>query len=415
MEFTHSPRTVELQRALEAFMAEHVLPNERRYEVELAALASPHGQPQIMEQLKAEAKRQGLWNLCLSEEPWGAGLSPAEFAPLVEIAGRSLIGLEALNCAAPDTGNMELLALFGTPEQQRRWLEPLADGKLRSCFAMSEPDVASSDPTGLRARIDRDGDGLVLNGRKWYASGATDDRCELILFVGRSNDGVDPHRRHSIVLVPRSAPGLTIVRDLGFFGYHDKFGHAELLFENVRVPVSSVLGDEGAGFAQAQARLGPGRIHYGMRVIGMAERALELLCRRALERAPFGQSLADQSLVHEWIARSRAAIDQARLLVLYTAWQIGEVGSRGARTSISSVKFAVLQSAFDVIDRAVQIHGAAGVSEDFPLARMYALCRSLRIADGPDEVHLRTVARAELGKYRVPVSAADGPRTTDGS
>jgi acyl-CoA dehydrogenase len=397
--FEHSQRSLELQARLGTFMAERVIPSEAEYERQLAELPSPHGQPAVMEELKLEARELGLWNICLPHGRWGAGLSVPEFAPLVEIGGRSLIGLETMNASAPDTGNMELLSMFGTPDQQDRWLAPLAEGRIRSCFAMTEPEVASSDPSGLLLNADRDGGHYVLNGRKWYASGATDDRCQLILVIARTNEGADPRQRHSLFLVPRDALGLTIVGDHGFFGYHDKFGHAELRFEDVRVPIESVLGGEGAGFAQAQARLGPGRIHYGMRVIGMAERSMELLCRRAWEREPFGRALADRSVVQGWIARGRAGIEQARLLVMYTAWQIENSSPKEARNWIAMVKFAVLESAFELIDRAVQVHGAAGVSDEFPIARMYALCRSLRIADGPDEVHMRTVARAELKKY----------------
>ena len=400
MDFRNSPRSIELQAALRTFVDDEVIPREGQYEQQLAALASPHGQPAVMEELKARARATGLWNLCIGERPWGPGLTPTEFAPLVEIAGRSLIGLEAINSSAPDTGNMELLAQFGSPQQQQRWLRPLADGQIRSCFAMSEPAVPSSDPTQLAATIEQRGDELVLEGTKWFASGATDDRCAVFFFLGRSNEGPDPRRRHSIVLVPRDTPGLTVVRDLSVFGYHDKFGHAEVRFDQVTVPRSAMLGQECHGFTQAQARLGPGRIHYGMRVIGMAERALELLCRRALTRAPYGVPLAEQSSVHDWIAQSRAGIDQARLLVLHTAAEIERVGAKGARTAISMVKFAALSSCFEVIDRAIQVHGAAGVSDDFPLARMYTLCRALRIADGPDAVHMRSVARAELAKYQ---------------
>lgn len=400
MVFEHSLRSLELQARLREFMTDRVIPSEAEYERQLAALDSPHGQPVVMEELKREARELGLWNICLPHGPWGSGLSVPEFAPLIEIGGRSLIGLEAMNASAPDTGNMELLWMFGTDEQQQRWLAPLADGVIRSCFAMTEPDVASSDPSGLSLRGELAGDEYVLNGNKWYASGATDDRCQVFLVVARTNDGDDIRRRHSILLVPRDTPGLEIVADHGFFGYHDKFGHASLRFDDVRVPASSLLGDEGAGFAIAQARLGPGRIHYGMRVIGMAERALELLCQRVLVRAPFGAPLADRSLIHQWIAHGRAGIEQARLLVMHTAWQIEQASPREARHWIAMVKYAVLESAFEVIDRAVQVHGAAGVSDEFPIARMYALCRSLRIADGPDEVHMRTVARTELQRYR---------------
>jgi acyl-CoA dehydrogenase len=399
MDFEHSPRSRELQERLREFIEARVIPSESVYESQLADLPDPHGQPAVMEELKAEARGLGLWNLCLPHDPRGAGLDVMDFAPLIEIGGRSLIGLEALNSSAPDSGNMELLSMFASEEQKAAWLDPLCAGEIRSCFSMSEPDVASSDPTGLRVAAVRDGDEYVINGRKWYASGATDDRCEVFLVVVRTNEGEDVRRRHSILLVPKRTAGLTIVRDDGYFGYHDKFGHAEVGFENVRVPVANLLGEEGAGFAQAQARLGPGRIHYGMRVVGMAERALELLCLRALDRAPFGAPLADRSVIQDWIGRGRAGIEAARLLVLKTAWQIERDGARGARASIAIVKFGALGAAFDVIDRAVQVHGAAGVSDRFPLARMYALSRSLRIADGPDEVHVRTVARAELARY----------------
>jgi acyl-CoA dehydrogenase len=399
VDFEHSTRSLELQERLRRLVAERVIPSEGEYERQLAELASPHGQPQVMEELKREARSQGLWNLCLPHAPWGAGLGAIDFAPLIELGGRSLIGLEAMNSSAPDSGNMEMLAIFGSPEQQERWLTPLAEGTIRSAFVMSEPDVPSSDPTCLRVAAVPDGDGYAIDGRKWYASGASDDRCEILLVVVRTNDGDDPYGRHSILLVPRETPGVTIGVDHGFFGYRDKFGHPEVTFENVRVSRESLLGVQGQGFVHAQARLGPGRIHYGMRVVGMAERALELLCLRARERAPFGSALADRSVIQDWIGRGRAGIEQARLLVLYAAWQLERGGSRAAREAIAMVKFAALESAFEVIDHAVQVHGAAGVSDRFPLARMYALSRALRIADGPDEVHVRTVARAELRRH----------------
>jgi len=399
MEIRFSEESVALQRNALEFMDRHVLPNEAVYERQLAGMGN-RGQPPVMEELKREARSRGLWNLFLCHGPHSSGLTNHDYAPIVEIAARSPIGLEAMNCSAPDAGNMELLDIYGTDEQKRRWLDPLLDGVIRSCFAMTEPDVASSDPTGLSASIDREGDELVINGRKWFASGIYEVNCEVILFVGRSNEGAQPHKRHSVVVIPRETPGIKLVRDIPMFGFHDKHGHGEVLFENVRVPVSSFLGEEGTGFQVAQARLGPGRIHYGMRAIAIAERALEMLCRRALSRSPFGKPLAEQSLIEDWIARSRIAIDQARLLVLNAARKIDTEGSKAARKEIAEVKVAALDAAWQTLDRAVQIHGAAGVSDDTPLARMWALARALRIADGPDQVHLRSLARAEIRKYR---------------
>lgn len=399
MEISFSDKSLQLQRSAREFMERSVLPAEPVYERQLAEMGN-RGQPAIMEELKREAKERGLWNLFLCHGPHSAGLTNFDYAPIVEIAARSPIGLEAMNCSAPDTGNMELLDIYGTDEQKKRWLEPLLDGRIRSCFAMTEPEIASSDPTDLSASISRDGDELVVNGRKWFASGIYEENCEVILFVGRSNEEAERHKRHSVVIIPRDTPGVRLVRDIPMFGFHDKHGHGEVLFEDVRVPATSYLGEEGTGFQVAQARLGPGRIHYGMRAIAMGERALELMCRRALARSPFGKPLAEQSLVEDWIARSRIAIDQARLLVLRAAHMIDTQGTKAARREIAEVKVAALDAAWQTLDRAVQVHGAAGVSDDTPLARMWALARALRIADGPDQVHLRSLARAEIRQYR---------------
>lgn len=399
MEIAFSEKSVQFQRSALEFMEQYVFPSEAVYERQLADMGN-RGQPAVMEDLKREARARGLWNLFLCHGPNSAGLTNFDYAPIVEIAARSPLGLEAMNCSAPDTGNMELFDIFGTDEQKKRWLEPLLDGKIRSCFAMTEPDVASSDPTNLSASIRKEGDELVINGRKWFASGIYERNCEVILFVGRSNDRNERHKRHSVVVIPRETPGVRVVRDIPMFGFHDKHGHGEVLFDNVRVPADSYLGEEGAGFQVAQARLGPGRIHYGMRAIAMGERALELMCKRALVRSPFGKPLAEQSLIEDWIARSRIAIDQARLLVLRAAFVIDTQGTKAARGEIAQVKVAALDAAWQTLDRAVQVYGAAGVSDDTPLARMWALARALRIGDGPDQVHLRSLARAEIRKYR---------------
>lgn len=399
MDFEFSQRSLALQKELTAFMADCVYPHEATYERQLAAAADRHALPPIMRELKTEARRRGLWNLFMPHGDWGAGLTNLEYAPLMEIAGRSIIGPETINCSAPDTGNMELLALYGTPEQQDRWLRPLLEARIRSAFAMTEPDVASSDARNIRSSIVRDGDELVINGRKWFTSGVLDPDCRLIVFMGVSDPGADPYRRQSMVLIPRDTPGVTVVRDLPVFGYVDRLGHGEVLFEDVRVPAASVLGELGAGFAIAQGRLGPGRLHYAMRVLGFAERALELMCRRALTREAFGGPLARQGVIQEWIARSRIEIEETRLLVLKTAWLIDAHGNRSARTEVAAIKVSALATAQRVLDRALQTHGAMGVSDDTVLARLYALTRALRIADGPDEVHLRTVARRELRRY----------------
>ncbi|MFF3372401.1 acyl-CoA dehydrogenase family protein [Streptomyces sp. NPDC002680] len=399
MDFGLSPKAEELRTRMAAFMAEYVLPAEAVYDRQLAEADDPHELPPIMRELKEKARAEGLWNLFLAHGDWGAGLTNLEYAPLAELAGRSVMGPEVFNCSAPDTGNMELLALFGTPEQQDRWLRPLLAAEIRSCFAMTEPEVASSDARNIRTRITRDGDEYVVNGHKWYTSGIIDPDCRLIILMGVTDPDAPTYRQQSMLLIPRDTPGITVLRDLPMFGYTDRCGHGDVLFEDVRVPVDAMLGGEGDGFALAQGRLGPGRMHYAMRAVGFAERALELMCRRTLTRTAFGGALAEQGVVREWIARSRIEIEQLRLLVLKSAWLMDTQGNSAARTEVAAIKVAALEVAHRVVDRAVQAHGAAGVSDDTVLARLYAITRALRIADGPDEVHLRTVARRELAKY----------------
>lgn len=356
--------------------------------------AGGHELPPIVQVLKSQARERGLWNLFLPDE---SGLSVTDYAPLAEITGRSPhLAPEALNCAAPDTGNMEVLHMFGTPAQQQQWLEPLLNGEIRSGFAMTEPGVASSDATNIATRIDADGDDYVINGRKWWTTGAMDPRCRILIVMGKTDPEAEIHRQQSMVLVPMDTPGVKIERNLTVFGYTEQPGHAEVSFTDVRVPRSNLLAEEGMGFAIAQARLGQGRVHHCMRAIGMAERALDLMCDRALERVAFHKPLAGQGVVREWIARSRLAIDQARLLVLQTAWVIDKDGAKAARQHIAGIKAVVPQMALDVVDRAIQTYGGAGVSQVTPLAEMWAGLRTLRIADGPDEVHLRDVARLEL-------------------
>lgn len=399
MDFGLSPRADELRSRMAAFMEEYVLPAELVYDRQLAEADDPHELPPVIRELKEKARAEGLWNLFLAHGDWGAGLTNLEYAPLAELAGRSIIGPEVFNCSAPDTGNMELLALFGTPEQQDRWLRPLLAAEIRSCFAMTEPEVASSDARNIRTRITRDGDEYVVDGHKWYTSGILDPDCRLIILMGVTDPDAPSYRQQSMLLIPRDTPGITVLRDLPMFGYTDRCGHGDVLFEDVRVPVSSLLGGAGEGFALAQGRLGPGRMHYAMRAVGFAERALELMCRRTLTRAAFGGTLAERGVVREWIARSRIEIEQLRLLVLKSAWLMDTQGNAAARTEVAAIKVAALEVAHRVVDRAVQAHGAAGVSDDTVLARLYAITRALRIADGPDEVHLRTVARRELAKY----------------
>ncbi|WP_404850286.1 acyl-CoA dehydrogenase family protein [Dietzia kunjamensis] len=393
MEFAHSQRSIELQENMWELMREHVFPAEPVW----AEYLREHGDnayPPVMEDLKAEARRRGLWNLFLPE--W-SGISNLEFAAVSEITGWSpVIAPEAINSQAPDTGNMETFHLFGTDEQKDKYLEPLKEGRIRSAYAMTEPDVASSDATNIQTVIRREGDEYVINGRKWWITGIADTRCEILIVMGKTDESAETHRQQSMVLVPRDTPGLTIERNLPLFGYQDQHGHCEIVFDNVRVPVSNLLGEEGAGFAIAQARLGPGRIHHAMRAIGMAERALALMVDRAKSRNAFGGSLASQGVVQEHIANSRIEIDQARLQVQHCAWMIDTVGAKEARFEISAIKVIAPQVACAVIDRAIEIFGGAGVSGDTPLAYFYAWARALRIVDGPDAVHRRTIARGEL-------------------
>jgi acyl-CoA dehydrogenase len=400
MDFALSPRAEKLHKRLEAFMDECVYPNEALYQQQIAESGDPHVHAPVLDELKLQARERGLWNLFLPHETEGSGgLSNLDYAPLAEMTGHSPLAPESLNCSAPDTGNMELLTMFGTEEQKERWLRPLLEGEIRSCFAMTEPAVASSDATNISLRIERDDDHYVLNGHKWWISGAARERCRVAIVMGKTDPDAPPHRQQSMVLVPMDAPGLQNLRSLPVFGYQDNEGHCELVFEDVRVPVDHLLGEEGGGFAMAQARLGPGRIHHCMRAIGVAERALELMCRRVRERTAFGKPLAEQGVIQQWIADSRIEIEQVRLLVLKTAWLMDTAGNKGARIEISAIKVAAPNVALRVIDRAIQAHGALGVSNDAPLASMYAHVRTLRLADGPDEVHRMSVARRELRKY----------------
>lgn len=400
MDFEISPKAKKLRAELERFLEEKVFPAEQAFVQEIHDSGDPHHVPVLLASLQAEAKRRGLWNLFLPHAtPWSEPLLNLDYAPLAELTGWSFIASEVLNCSPPDAGNMELLAMFGTPAQKEQWLKPLLDAEIRSCFAMTEPDVASSDATNISLRIDRDGDEYVLNGKKWWITGAADPRCRVALVLGRSNPAASRHSQHSIVLVPMDTPGVEIGRSLSTFGFMDREGHNELTFTDVRIPVANILGEEGKGFAVAQARLGPGRVHHAMRAIGSAERALELMCRRVSSRQAWGKPLSEQGVIREWIARSRIEIEQARLLTLKTAWLIDEVGSKEARTEIAAIKVAVLDMASKVIDRSIQAHGGAGVGPDVPLSAMYTINRWLRIGDGPDEVHLRSIAREELNKY----------------
>jgi acyl-CoA dehydrogenase len=404
MDFNLSAKTTEYATKLQAFMEAEVFPAESVYEhqrAQLAASGKPHGVPAVVEELKVKARALGLWNLFLphSHDPHH-GLSVVEYATLAEITGWSPdLAPEATNCAAPDTGNMELLDMFGNDAQKKMWLEPLLDGRIRSAFAMTEPDVASSDARNIQTSIVRDGDDYVINGVKWWTTGAMDERCAILIVMGKTNPDADAHHQQSMVLVPMDTPGVTVVRNLTVFGYVDQHGHAEVSFKNVRVPVSNLVGAEGEGFALAQARLGPGRIHHCMRAIGMAERALSLMIKRAMVRETFGSALIKQGVIQEWIATARIEIEQARLLVLKAAWMIDTVGAKGARKEIAAIKVAVPQMAERVIDHAIQSYGGAGVCQDTPLAAMYAGIRTLRIVDGPDEVHIRDIARLEIKPY----------------
>ena len=395
MDFAYSEKVNTLRERLIAFMERFIYPNEQTYRDQIKASGNPHHHSEIVDELKAKAKAEGLWNLFLPDEEYGAGLTNLEYAPLAEIMGRVPWSSEVFNCGAPDTGNMEILAQFGTPEQKQQWLRPLLDGEIRSAFAMTEPDVASSDATNIQLTILREGDEYVLNGRKWWISGAGRERCKIFIVMGKTDpEGSDRHRQQSMVLVPRGTPGLTIVRSLPVMGYLDNESHSELLFENVRVPVSTLLGQEGSGFAIAQARLGPGRIHHCMRSVGAAQRALELMAHRAATRVAFGKALSEQGMVQDWIARSHIEIEQARLLTLKAAWAIDTLGKKAAKNEIAMIKIAVPEMYTNVVDRAIQLFGGAGVSDDFPLAGMWANARTMHIVDGPDEVHKRSLARS---------------------
>ncbi len=400
MLFPLSPRVEDLKRRLSAFMEEHVYPNEEVFERQLNELPSRWHVPPIIEELKRRAKAERLWNLFLPKADDPHALTNEEYAHLCEIMGRSPIGPECFNCSAPDTGNMETLIRYGTDEQKERWLKPLLDGEIRSCFAMTEPAVASSDATNIRSEMRREGDEYVINGRKWWTSGALDPRCKIAIFMGRTNPDAPKHQQQSMILVPMDSPGVTVLRPLTVFGYDDApHGHAEVVFENVRVPASNILLGEGRGFEIAQGRLGPGRIHHCMRLIGVAERALETMCRRAMSRTAFGKTIAEHGVTRHWIAESRMEIDQARLLTLQTARMMDMVGNKAARAEIAMIKVVAPNVAQRVIDRAIEVCGGGGVSQDFPLAYAFARARSLRLADGPDEVHRETVAKLELRKY----------------
>ena len=402
MNLEPSERGNDLRQRLLEFMDSHVYPAESTYREQMDAAGDPHAHPQIVEDLKAAARDRGLWNLFLPHRtPWSPEpLSNLDYAYLAEITGRSMhLAPEALNCAAPDTGNMEVLALFGTPAQQEEWMVPLLNGEIRSAFAMTEPDVASSDATNIELRIERHGDDYVLNGRKWWISGAASGRCKIMIVMGKTDPEAPRHLQQSMILVPMDTPGVTKVRDLPVFGYQDREGHSELRFDDVRVPATNLLSEEGSGFAIAQARLGPGRIHHCMRCIGIAERALDLMCKRVTTRVAFGKPLADQGVIREWIADSRIEIEQARLLTLKAAYMMDTVGHKGASIEISAIKVVAPNMALRVVDRAIQAHGGGGVSDDFPLAEMYAGLRTLRFADGPDEVHRRQVARQEIARH----------------
>jgi acyl-CoA dehydrogenase len=404
MDFAYDTTTTELQERLTAFMEEFIYPAEETFFEQRAKMGDRWSSPAIVEELKAAARAQGLWNLFLPRtHEYGAGLTNVQYAPLAEITGRAVwLAPEAINCSAPDTGNMELLSLFGTDEQKAQWLEPLLAGKIRSAFSMTEPAVGSSDARNISLSITRDGDEYVINGRKWWTSGAMSPRCRLLIVMGVTDPDAETYRRQSMILVPKDAPGVSILRSTSVFGYDDGYhgGHAEIVYDDVRVPVENLLGEEGDGFRIAQERLGPGRIHHAMRTIGMAERALELMIERTASRSTFGRPIIEHGVVERWIAEARVKIEQARLLTLKTAWLMDTVGNKGARIEISAIKVAAPEVATWVIDRAIQAHGAGGVSQDFPLAELYAVARSLQIADGPDEVHLMSIARRETRDVR---------------
>ena len=404
MDFSHSDKVRELQERIQAFMDAHIYPAEKDYHDELERnrrAGNPWQVTQVVENLKKRAKAEGLWNFFLPHSDRGAGLTNLEYAPLCEIMGRSHIAPEVFNCSAPDTGNMEVLARYATPSQQQEWLTPLLEGKIRSAFAMTEPNVASSDATNIQSSIVRDGDSYVINGRKWWTSGAGDPRCEILIFMGKTNPEAGRHNQQSMILVPMKTPGVKVLRTLTVFGYdHAPHGHAEVDFQNVRVPVENLLLGEGRGFEIAQGRLGPGRIHHCMRTIGVAERALELMCKRSQERVAFGKRLSEQGVTLERIADSRIMIDQVRWLVLNAAYMMDTVGNRAAKAEIAMIKVAAPTMTLQVLDWAIQMHGGAGVSDDTPLAALWAAARTLRFADGPDEVHREAIAKLELSRYR---------------
>jgi acyl-CoA dehydrogenase len=399
MDFAHNARTADYLARLQGFMDEHVYPAESVHERQVADQGNRTEATPVLHSLKAEARSRGLWNLFLPDPDLGPGLQNVEYAPLAELSGRSPeLAPEAVNCSAPDTGNMEVIHDFGTPEQKERWLTPLLAGEIRSCFSMTEPAVASSDPRNLETTILRDGDEYVVNGTKWWSTGGNSSDCKIAIVMGISDPEADPRSRYSMILVPTDADGVEVLRDVPVFGYHDRGGHAEIRYNEVRVPAGNLVAGEGAGYMIAQARLGPGRVHHTMRAIGMAERGLELMVARAKEREAFGGPIARQGVVQDWIAEARWRIDQARLLVLYTAWKLDTVGNREARREISAIKVAVPRMTLWVLDKAIQVHGGAGLSDDTPLARLWAGARSLRIADGPDEVHQMVLARREIGR-----------------
>jgi acyl-CoA dehydrogenase len=399
MDFEPSQRCSEFKERLTTFMDEHIYPAEEVYERQLRESGDPHHQPQIMEDLKVRAREAGLWNMFLPDEEHGAGLSNSDYAPLAEILGRSRIASEACNCSAPDTGNMEVLHQFGTDEQKDRWLTPLLDGEIRSAFAMTEPGVASSDATNVALSIERDGEEYVLNGRKWWITNVFHPHCRIMIVMGKTQPDAPTYTQQSQILVPLDTPGVTVLRNLPVFGYVDQDGHGEIEFEDVRVPVTNVISKEGDGFMIAQARLGPGRIHHCMRAIGAAERALDAMCKRAVSRVTFGKPIATRGNILDWIAESRIEIEMTRLLTLKAAWMMDTVGNRHARTEIAAIKVAAPNMALKVLDRAIQVHGGGGVTEDFGLASAYAHLRTLRLADGPDEVHKLSIARRELAPY----------------
>lgn len=400
MDFNYSDQSLNLQEQMKSFFEKHIFPNEQAYEDEIINSGDPLHIPQILDELKELAKKEELWNLFLPDETYGSGLSNVDYAPLAELTGQVWWAPEVFNCSAPDTGNMEILAEFGTDQQKEQWLMPLLNGEIRSCFAMTEPNVASSDATNISSSIVEDGDNYVINGRKWWTSNAINPRTKICIFMGITNPDNPPHTRQSQILIPMDTDGVKVVRPMTVYGYDDGYtGHPEVAFENVVVPKSNIIGGEGMGFKIAQARLGPGRIHHCMRTIGMAERALELMIKRVNSRETFGSKISDHGVVQDWIARSRIKIEEARLLTLKTAWLIDTIGKEQAKIEISAIKVSVIEAASYVIDKAIQAHGAMGLSQDTPLAKMAAGVRTLRIADGPDEVHIRSIARREINKH----------------